>query len=117
MRRNGNIVSYTSDEVDEMIARGETKTDWTKVNSITEEELQRLIAEDDDEAPLAPGWDDVMLIQKGTERSGRVTLSADIVEWFMFNGPQARLGIEAVLRRHIEQQTALQQAKESADVG
>ena len=116
MQRSGTIVSYTPEELDGMIARGETKTDWAKVDSITEEELQRLIAEDEEEGPLEPGGDDVLLIQNGDESFGRVTLAGDIVEWFMFNGPKVRSAIEDVLRRHIDQQCKAEQAKEPAKV-
>jgi hypothetical protein len=49
MKRNGNIVSYTSEELAEMRARGEFKIDWAKFDAITNEEWESLIAADPDE--------------------------------------------------------------------
>lgn len=40
MKREGNIVTYTSEALDEMIRRGEDQTDWAKVDALTEEELE-----------------------------------------------------------------------------
>jgi hypothetical protein len=115
MRRSGNIVSYTLDELAEMRARGETRSDLVKVDAITEEELERLIAEDGEEGPLEPGWDDVLLIQDVHGRSGRVTMTADIVEWFMMHHPsEARQAIEEVLRAHIERRARRQKTVEAA---
>jgi hypothetical protein len=44
-----NIKRYTAEELQEMIRRGEDQTDWAKVDAMTEEEIERLIAEDPDE--------------------------------------------------------------------
>lgn len=35
MRKDGNIVSYTVEELEEMRARGEGKTDWARVDAMT----------------------------------------------------------------------------------
>jgi len=52
MERNGNIVTYTTEELDAMIARGESKTDWARLDAKTEEELAADMASD-------PAWDGV----------------------------------------------------------
>ena len=44
MRRRGDIVRYTAEELDEMRRRGEDKTDWAKVDAMTEDELEASIA-------------------------------------------------------------------------
>ena len=48
MRRNGNIVTYTDDELKEMIARGESETDWDYVRSLTYEEIEASIDFEDE---------------------------------------------------------------------
>ena len=56
MKRKGSITSYSAEELKAMRARGEGGSDWSKVDSITEEELERMIAEDGDEAHLPDTW-------------------------------------------------------------
>ena len=41
MRKNETIVRYTAEEIDAMIARGEDRTDWERVNALTAEEIDR----------------------------------------------------------------------------
>ncbi len=41
-------VTLSGAEIDAMIARGETKTDWTRVAATTPEDVERQIAEDPD---------------------------------------------------------------------
>jgi hypothetical protein len=107
MRRSGSIVSYTLAELEEMRARGESLTDWAKVDSFREEELEHRIAEDGEEGSLLPGWDDVLLVRDGSGQHGKVTLAADLVEWFLRNHQSdARRAMERVLRQHVESQAA-----------
>lgn len=56
MKKNGNTVSYTAEELREMIARGEDQTDWARVDAMTEEELEALIANDPDWADIPCDW-------------------------------------------------------------
>jgi hypothetical protein len=88
-----------------MRARGESLSDWAKVDSLREEELEHRIAEDGEEGPLQSGWDDVLLVRDGSRQYGKVTLSADLVEWFLRNhSGDARHAMERVLRQHVEAQ-------------
>lgn len=52
MRKKGDIVSYTAEELKAMLARGESETDWARVDAKTEEELAADMASD-------PAWDGV----------------------------------------------------------
>ena len=56
MKRTGTIVSYTGAEIRAMVARGESKTDWARIDAMTEEELEAAIASDPDEAGIV--WSD-----------------------------------------------------------
>lgn len=51
MRREGNIVRYTAEEIDERIANGEARIDLDRVLSMTEEELEASI-DPEDEGPF-----------------------------------------------------------------
>ncbi len=56
MKRNGNIVSYTFEELAELRARGEFKIDWAKFDALTEEELEAQIAADPDDIHEPLDW-------------------------------------------------------------
>ncbi len=49
-----NIVRYTLEEIEERIRRGESKTDWDRINSMTEEDIERLADEDDKRLGIDP---------------------------------------------------------------
>jgi hypothetical protein len=52
VKKDGDIVSYTPEELRAMIARGEDLTDWARVDAMTEAELEAAIAND-------PAWADI----------------------------------------------------------
>jgi putative transcriptional regulator len=52
MRNGGNIVRYTRQQLEEMVARGEDETDWAKVDSISDEELEEIVRNDPDDVYL-----------------------------------------------------------------
>jgi hypothetical protein len=56
VKKDGNIVSYTAEELEQMRARGESKTDWARVDAMTEAELEAAIASDPDWADIPPDW-------------------------------------------------------------
>ncbi|MEM9274526.1 MAG: hypothetical protein AAGA80_16400 [Cyanobacteria bacterium P01_F01_bin.143] len=41
MKKEERIVSYTAEELDEMIAGGESQTDWQRVHLMAEEEIEQ----------------------------------------------------------------------------
>jgi hypothetical protein len=57
----GRIVRYTEDELAKMRARGESQTNWEKLDTLTEEELEEAIASDPDDAISPEDWQDAML--------------------------------------------------------
>ncbi|MBV9861405.1 MAG: BrnA antitoxin family protein [Alphaproteobacteria bacterium] len=109
MRRKGNIVSYTAEELAAKRANGEDQTDWAEVAKKTEEELAADRASD-------PAWDDVPedwvsqartttgLATEEKEEKRRVTmrLDADVLEYFKSGGRGWQGHINAVLRSFIE---------------
>ncbi len=110
MQRKGDLVRYTAEELQEMIRRGEDKTDWAKVDAMTEEELEASIAADPDdvfdEAALAkafkglpPGVWDVP-----RKQDVHIRLDSDVVTWFKGQGRGYQTRINAVLRAFVENQ-------------
>jgi uncharacterized protein (DUF4415 family) len=99
MRRSGNIVSYTADEIDEMIARGEDRTDWARVDAMTEEELEASI---DHEEEGEIDWSSVTTTLPVPKQQVTVRIDGDVIDWFKAHGPGYQTRMNAVLRAYVE---------------
>ena len=53
MASDGTIRKYTRRDIEEMIARGEDRTDWAKVDSVSDEELDEIVRNDPDDVYLS----------------------------------------------------------------
>lgn len=88
------------------------RTDWQRVDALTEEELEAAIASDPDTEELVPGWLERAKLLRPPQPKERVTvrLDADVLKWFRQQGPGYQTRINAVLRSYVE-------AKRKADRG
>jgi uncharacterized protein (DUF4415 family) len=101
MRKRGNIVSYTAEELAAMRRRGEDRTDWAKVDATTPEEVERQAAEDGDILP--EGWEKTMImgLPPGKE-AVNLRIDSDVLEWFRRTGKGYQTRINNVLRAFVE---------------
>jgi uncharacterized protein (DUF4415 family) len=109
VRKKGNIVSYTAEELQAMLARGESETDWARVDAKTEKELAADMASD-------PAWDGVPedwvsrahwatgLMTGPKENKKQVTMrfDADILDYFKSQGRGWQGRMNAVLRSYLQ---------------
>jgi hypothetical protein len=51
MKKEELIVHYTAEELDAMIARGESQTDWNRVRQMTDQEIESSADKDPDSPP------------------------------------------------------------------
>lgn len=104
MVKEGNIVRFTHEELDEIRAKDGCKTDWAKVDAITEEELERLIVEGGEEEgfPIDPDWSQIILGHPDPKKMVNLRLDGDIIRWFKEGGKGYQTRINAVLRAYYE---------------
>ena len=101
MQRNGNIVRYSSDEIDDMIRRGEDRTDWARVDALTDEEIAAAI-DPDDEGEF--DWSTLRAVNVVSGRRANVSVDEDTFDWFRVNAPEDfQDHINSVLREYIAQ--------------
>jgi uncharacterized protein (DUF4415 family) len=83
---------------------GEDRTDWSRVDAQTEDELVEAIRADPDDEELEPGWIERVVILRPAEPKERVTmwLDAEVVRWFREQGRGYQTRINAVLRAYYE---------------
>ena len=103
MQSNERIVRYTAEAINEMVRRGESKTDWARLDAMTEEELEASI---DWEEEKEFDWSTVMAGIPGPKRDLTVRLDGDIIDWFEAQGADYQTRMNAVLRRYVEAQMA-----------
>jgi hypothetical protein len=65
MEEAKHIVQYTKQQLDDMIAHGEDRTDWARVDAMTEEELEASIDWDEEGET---DWSTVMTVIPGRKQ-------------------------------------------------
>ncbi|MCB8873708.1 BrnA antitoxin family protein [Acidisoma silvae] len=105
MANDENIVRYTAAELAEMRARGETLSDFARVAAMTDDELERILADDPDWADLSPDWTSAVIVMPGIGDRPLMPIDQDVVQWFRDQGPGYQTRINAVLRAFVQDQT------------
>jgi uncharacterized protein (DUF4415 family) len=102
MKRKGDTVCYTAEEIDQMLARGESRTDWAAVKGLTEEELEASIAADPDDVHEPIDWTRAVKGIPPSKRDIHIRLDEDVLEWFRQAGRGYQTRINNVLRAFME---------------
>ena len=110
MKKNGNIVSYSMDEIKEMIARGEDKTDYDRV--VTYEEIEAQIAADP-ELAVPDDWQDRIIanvdfssietIGRDLKRLVSIRYSPRVINYFKSTGKGWQTRMDAVLLAYVDE--------------
>jgi uncharacterized protein (DUF4415 family) len=94
-------VRYTAEEIDEMLRRGESQTDWERVRNMTEEELEASI---DLEEEGEFDWDNVHVGIPPAKKQLTVRFDEDVIAWFRAQGAGYQTRMNQVLRNYVEAQ-------------
>lgn len=100
MAKNETTRRYTAAELRARSA--ESLTDWRKVDSVGDEELERLVAEDADEEGLVPDWTRAELVMPKTKQSVHLRLDPEVVEFFRSQGKGHISRMQAVLKTYAD---------------
>lgn len=102
MKKSGNIVTYTAEEIQKMIGQGEDQTDWARVDTMTEEELEASIDwEDEDGFDLSQATPGLPPLP-GPKKQVTVRVDKDVLDWFKSQGRGYQTRMNAVLRAWVE---------------
>lgn len=104
MRKGRSMKRYTADELKAMRRRGEDRTDWAKLDAMTEADLERAIAEDEDERDLEPDWTRAELVMPRPRQSVHLRLEPEVVDFFKAGGKGHITRMQAVLRAYVDAQ-------------
>jgi uncharacterized protein (DUF4415 family) len=98
------IVTYSADEIRRKIAAGESKTDWARVDAMTDEDIAEAMRDDPDWADLIDvDWSNAAIVYPRAKHAISIRLDKDIVDFFKATGKGYQTRINAVLRYYVEE--------------
>lgn len=98
-----NMKRYTVAEIEAMIARGEDRTDWARVEAMTDEDIEAAIKDDPDwEEWQDVDWSKAVLVVPRVKRAISIRLDSDIIDFFKQEGPGYQSRMNEVLRFYME---------------
>ncbi len=79
------------------------KTDWARVASLTDEEIEAAVRSDPDAAPLDVDWSQAVLVVPPKKKAISIRVDPDVLDYFKKEGAGYQRRINAVLRSYVEQ--------------
>ncbi|MCV9999967.1 BrnA antitoxin family protein [Pararhizobium sp. YC-54] len=99
------IRTFSADEVTEMIARGESKTDWARVAALTDEEIMAAMKDDPDWAEFMDvDWSKATIVYPTPKKAVSIRLDEDVIDFFKKSGKGYQTRMNAVLRHFMTEQ-------------
>ena len=98
MKKDKNIKSYTAAEL--KAKRAESRTDLSRVDAITDEALERLVAED--ERDIRADWTQAKLILPQAKQSVHLRLDQEIIAFFKSPGKGHISRMQTVLKAYVD---------------
>jgi uncharacterized protein (DUF4415 family) len=93
------IVRYTSKEMEEMIRRGEDRTDWARVKAMKDKDI---VIDDDAPEPTAEQWAKAIVTDRRPPKKNiTLRIDPDVIDWFKSKGKGYQTRMNAVLRAYI----------------
>ncbi|MBF0318513.1 MAG: BrnA antitoxin family protein [Nitrospirae bacterium] len=101
MKKKEHIVRYSSEELAAMAKRGESRTNWAKVDAMTEEELETSIAADEDDVHQKVDWTQAFVGLPPRKKHINIRIDADVLDWFRSQGRGYQTYMNSVLRAFV----------------
>ena len=101
MKKSSDTVRYTAEQLGAMRQRGESRTDWAKVDAMTEAELEASIAADPDDVHQTPDWSQAILGLPPRKEHINIRIDADVLAWFRRTGRGYQTRMNNVLRAFV----------------
>jgi uncharacterized protein (DUF4415 family) len=96
-KNNKNITIVSRDDT----RRG--KTDWVKVDALTDKDIEDAVRKDRDAVPLDFNWSEAILVIPQKKKAISIRVDEDVLNYFKKQGAGYQRRINAVLRSFVEQ--------------
>jgi len=83
--------------------RRKGKTDWARVDALTDEDIARAVANDPDAVPIDIDWSDAVLVIPARKKAISIRVDEDVLDFFKKEGEGYQRRINAVLRSYMQQ--------------
>jgi uncharacterized protein (DUF4415 family) len=83
--------------------RRKGKTDWARVDALTDEDIAKAVASDPDAVPIDLDWSDAILVIPPKKKAISIRLDEDVLTFFKREGEGYQRRINAVLRSYMQQ--------------
>ena len=82
------------------------KTDWKRLEKLTDEDIAKAVAEDPDAPPLwtAEDWANAKIVVPPAKQPVTIRLDGDVIDWFKKQGAGYQTRINAVLKAYVDAQ-------------
>jgi uncharacterized protein (DUF4415 family) len=100
-----NIVTTTLEEAQERIRRHGSRTDWARINAMTDADIEAAMRDDPDWADFIDfDWSNAVAVYPRPKQAVSIRLDSDVLDFFKSTGKGYQTRINAVLR-HFMQET------------
>jgi uncharacterized protein (DUF4415 family) len=79
------------------------KTDWARVGSLTDEEIEAAVRNDPDAVPLDFDWSEAVLVIPPKKKAISIRVDEDVLDYFRKEGAGYQRRMNAVLRSYMQQ--------------
>jgi uncharacterized protein (DUF4415 family) len=79
------------------------KTDWARVDALTDEDIAKAVASDPDAVPIDIDWSDAVLVIPARKKAISIRVDEDVLDYFKSEGDGYQRRINAVLRSYMQQ--------------
>jgi uncharacterized protein (DUF4415 family) len=78
------------------------ETDYARLDAMTDEDIEKAVADDPDAAPLDIDWTKARLVLPPGKDNVTLRVDRDVLEWFRSTGKGFHTRMNAVLRAYME---------------
>lgn len=103
MAKDASIRRYSADELAARRRKGESRTDWDRVDAQRDDFLEASVARDPDAGDVDIDWSTVEIGLPKPKRDIHMKVDADVLEWFKAQGKGYQTRMNAILRAFYEQ--------------
>jgi uncharacterized protein (DUF4415 family) len=83
--------------------RRKGKTDWARVDALTDADIAKAVANDPDAAPIDIDWSDAVLVMPARKKAISIRVDEDVLNFFKREGEGYQRRMNAVLRSYMQQ--------------
>ncbi len=103
MRKKKHTVRYSADELDALVKRRGTRSDWPKAAAMTRAKIEAAGASDPDEAGMVVDWANATVDMPKPKAVLNMRVDRDVLDYFRRQGRGYQTKINGVLRSYVEQ--------------